>query len=686
MSDQKSTDLNLREEFPPVSNAAWRAAVDADLKGADFDRKLLWRTYEDLAVQPYYREDALEDLAYLESAPGQAPWHRGHSASGNAWTILQEILNPDAAEANRAARQALDGGADGVCFRTEAVPTGVRGVNLQTLSQMRTLIRDLPLYNAGFHFRAGANALPVLANFLAALEAGKADPGDIQGSVDYDPLSVLATQGEIAGSREQLFFELANVLGTVQSTMPGFRAISVQAAPLLEAGGSAVQEIAFTLSAVAEYLSGLAAHGQAPTAVLPHMQIGFAIGSTYFMEIAKLRAARLLISRVAGAYLNEGETVPPVSILARTADFNKSLYDPHTNLLRATTEAMAAAIGGADAILVSPFDATFRAPDDHSLRLSRNIQLVLKHEAYLDKVADPAAGSYLFETLTDSLASAAWALFQRVEGMGGFLSAAANGFLKGELGRVAESRKQAVASRKQVLLGVNQYPNLTEKALPKVDVDALISEYLPHEKPFELAQDSILASLSSAFTAGSVLNDALEALSGRDRLIAQPIAIARAAEPYERLRLLTETVERDSGSAPTVFLFKMGNVAMRQARAAFVSNFFGCAGFSIGDNLGFASVKEAVAAAVAAKSDIVALCSSDEEYVELAREACPQLRAAIPHAKIVVAGFPKESIETLKQLGVDDFVHVRTVAQEALAHWQAQLGMGENADLSELKA
>lgn len=686
MSDLKSTNLNLRDEFPPVSDEAWRAAVDADLKGADFDRKLLWRTYEDIAVQPYYRQNALKDLDYLESIPGQAPWLRGPSAAGNSWTILQEIMNPDAAAANRAARQALEGGAGGVCFLSEATPAGVRGVNLQTLAQMRALIHDFPFYSAGFHVRAGTGALPILANFLAALKAGKADPGEIHGSLDYDPLSVLATQGEIAGSREELFFELASVLETVRSAMPGFRVLSVQAAPLLEAGGGAVQEIAFTLAALVEYLSGLSARGQAPAQVLPHLQIDFAIGSTYFMEIAKLRAARSLVSRVVETFLGAGEAAPHVCVFARTADFNKSIYDPHTNLLRATTEAMAAAIGGADSILVSPFDKTFRAPGDDSLRLSRNIQLVLKQEAYLDKVADPAAGSYLFETLTDSLASSAWTLFQKVEAMGGFLAAAANGFLKDELGRVAEAKRQAVASRKQVLLGVNQYPNIKEKALPRVDRDSLVSEYLPHEKPFTLSQDSIVNSLSSAFEAGGVLNDALEALSHRDRLIAQPIAVARAAEPFESLRLLTERFEETTGAVPTVFLFKMGNVAMRQARAAFVTNFFGCAGFDVRDNLGFASVDEAVAAAVKAKCDIAVLCGSDEEYVDLAREACPKLRAAIPQVKIVVAGFPKDSVETLKQLGVDDFVHVRTVAQDALANWQTQLGMEEGANLSGLRA
>ncbi len=677
MSDPKSHELNLREEFPPVPDVAWRAAVDADLKGADFDRKLVWQTREGIPVQPYYRQGALDGIEYLESVPGQAPWLRGRSADGNAWRAVQEISNADASAANSAARKALENGADGVCFLTEAAPAGVRGVNLQTLGQMRALIHDLPLYKAGIHFRAGGNALPVLANFMAALKAVKADSRDVQGSVDYDPLMHLAVEGEITGSREEMFFELASVLEESRTRMPDFKVLSLQAAALLEAGGGAVQEIAFTLAALAEYLAGLKERGQSPARVLSQVKIAFGVGSVYFFEIAKLRAARLLLSRVAEAFLPEGEAAPHIPIEARTANYNKSVYDPHTNLLRATTEAMAAAIGGADLIIVSPFDSLFRAPGDHSQRLSRNIQLVLKHEAYLDQVADPAAGSYLFETLTDSLAKSAWELFQKVEGMGGFLAAASNGFLKNELARVAAERRQAIASRKQALLGVNQYPNLNEKVLRDVDFDALLNGYARHERPFKLSGDSILDSLISAYEEGSVLNDAIEALSWKDRLLAQPVHIARAARPFEEIRLATEKFEQRTGGAPKVFLFKIGDLAMRQARAAFVTNFFGCAGFHILDNPGFDSVESAVEAAAAGSPQIVALCSADEEYVALAREACPKLRAAIPGVRIAVAGLPKEGVDTLKELGVDDFVHARTVAQDALALWQERLGVVE---------
>jgi methylmalonyl-CoA mutase len=628
-----------------------------------------------LRVQPYYRDGAIAELDYLESLPGVAPYHRGHSSTGNAWSIVQEIGLTAASQANAAAKEALEGGADAVCFVSRPADVGVHGVNLQSLDAMRALIQGLPVYRAAIHFRGGAFALPHLANFLAAVKAGKADPTDIQGSVDYDPLATLVTVGEASGSREQMFFEVARVVEQSASLLPQFRVLSIQGGAYLEAGGSAVQEIAFTLAALAEYLQGLRSGGLDLSLLLPRLQVQFSVGSTYFMEIAKMRAARMLISRVLEAFLGDGVAAPAVPIVARGADFNKAIYDPHTNLLRATTEAMAAAIGGANAMMLAPFDASYRTPNAMSLRLARNIQLLLKHEAYLDKVADPAAGAYLFESLTDSLAKEAWTLFQKVETMGGFFSAAANGFLKEDISVVAMKKRDAIGSRRYPLLGVNQYPNAAEAALPRVDCESTVSELLPNQHTVAVEEVELLASLREGYLAGAVLGDVLAALDKSESQVAVPLQTFRAAEAYEALRLRTEQHAARTGVAPTVFLFKMGDVAMRQARAGFVSNFFGCAGFAISDNLGFSSVEGAVAAAVNAKADIVVFCSSDDEYLPLVQQASPLLRQQLPQCQLVVAGYPKDALDALSAAGVQDFVHVRTVALESLGNFQRKMGI-----------
>ncbi len=675
MSDEKNAALNLLAEFPAVPDDAWRAAVEADLKGADFDKKLVWQTWEGLRVQPYYRDAALEGLDYLEALPGNQPFHRGHSASGNNWRIVQEIGLPGLAEANAAAKEALEGGADEVCFVSEPAELGLHGVDVQSLDDMLALIRDLPVYRSAIHFRGGSFALPLLANFLAAVKASKADSAEIRGSVDYDPMATLIAEGEVNGSREEMFFEVARVLEQTSTFLPQFRALSIQGGPYLEAGGSAVQEIAFVLASLTEYLQGLRSGGLDLNLALSSVQVQFGVGSTYFMEIAKLRAARLLISRVLGAFLGEEAALAPVPIISRGADFNKAIYDPHTNLLRSTTEAMAAALGGADAIVLPPFDSSYRNPDAISLRLSRNIQLLLKHEAYLDKVADPAAGAYLFESLTDSLAREAWALFQKVEGMGGFFAAAANGFLKEDISIVALKKRDAIASRRYPLLGVNQYPNAKETALPRVDCESTVRDMRPNRHTVIADPVNLLGSLSDGFSDGAVLGDVLTALDKQECQVALPIQTFRAAAAYEALRLRTEAYAVKQGTVPTVFLLKMGDITMRQARAGFVSNFFGCAGFAISDNLGFSSVEGAVTAATEAKADIVVLCSSDDEYTALAQEACPLLRQSLPHCQIVVAGYPKDAMEALTAAGVDEFVHVRTVALESLTAFQQKLGI-----------
>lgn len=677
MSDEYASPLTLRDEFPPVSDEAWRAVAEADLKGADFDKRLVWQTYEGLRVLPYYRASMTTELDYLESTPGSAPWHRGHSSEGSHWAIVQEISLRDAGQANTAAREALDGGANAVSILCEPAETGVHGVNLQTLADMRALIHDLPLYRSAIHFRSGGYALPILGNFLAAVKASKADPTEICGSVAYDPLSILIQEGQIPGSREEVFSELGNLLGFCAANLPQFRVLSIQGGQYLEAGGSAVQEIAFVLASLTEYLNGLRQQSISLETVLPRLQIEFAIGPTYFVEIAKFRAARLLIARVLEAFVGEGSNVPAVPIFARGADFNKGIYDAHTNLLRCTTEAMAAAMGGADSIALPPFDASYREPDSISLRLSRNIQLLLKHEAYLDKVADPAAGSYLFETLTDSLAAEAWALFQKIEGMGGFFAAASNGFLREDIERVAKKKRDGIASRRHVLLGVNQYPNLKEFALPRVDCESTVSELVPNQHAFVASGESMMESIREAYLQGATLSDVVTALGKPECLVAQPIKAFRAAEGYEAIRLRTERHAAKSGKAPTVFLFKMGDVAMRQARGAFISNFFGCGGFAVQDNLGFPSVEGAVAAAMESKADIVVLCSSDAEYSAIAPEACKLLRAELPNCQIVVAGYPKDSVDSLKEMGVDDFIHVRTNAQECLTAYQVKLGIAK---------
>jgi methylmalonyl-CoA mutase len=497
----------------------------------------------------FYRAEDLAGLDYPDAAPGAFPYTRGTRAT-NDWTIRQTV--DDLADA----QAALDAGADEINF--------VLGDH-----DVHEVLDALPA--CPVHFEAGGRA----AELLPAL-AGR----QLRGSVDYEPLADFDRAAELIRAAQSLQFKPA--------TVRAFR--------FSEAGASAVQELAFALAEGIEILDHI------PDAA-PAMAFSFAIGPNYFLEIARLRAARTLWARVCESFGIDAQAAK-MTICARTAHWTKSIYDAHVNLLRATTEAMAAAIGGADALQVEPFDNTYRAADETSRRLARNTQLILKREALLDRTVDAAGGAYYLESLTDSVAREVWTLLQEIE--------AAGGFLKYPVGQgIAKSRadrEAAVSTRRTTIVGTNQYPNLAERMLPKIESTD------PAPRP---------------------------------------------ARIFEEIRLRTERC-----GAPRFLLLEAGDLKMRKARSAFITNFLGCAGFEM-----------QISDTLAGEFDAVVLCSSDPEYAKLAPRVIEQLRAAGKNTPVIVAGNPTESLDQLKQAGVADFIHIRSNAAEVLRAWQDRLGV-----------
>lgn len=374
--------------------------------------------------------------------------------------------------------------------------------------------------------------------------------------------------------------------GTWEMVRPGGEPeLDADAIDAHERGATAVQEVAYALAQGADRL----ASGRRVTT------IGFAVGSNHFMEIAKLRAARRLWAGVAAAFGASGE----VRIHARTAAENKTLYDPAVNLLRVSTEALSAIVGGCDSLTITPCGF-----DPH---LAENVQHILREESHLDAVVDPGAGSYYVEALTGEVAARAWGLFQEIEGQGGWAACQASGAIEAALSAARAAKEQQVAARTRVLVGTNNYPNLGER-----DPDA-------------------------GWLAGSGW---------------------RLAEPFEAIRRRTERHARKTGRTPRVLLVERGDLRMRKARAAFCLNLFGCAGFDVASS------------DAPADADLVVLCSADAEYVGLAREIVPRVKAPV-----MVAGNPKEHLEALRAAGVAGFVHAGSNAVETLAEWQDRLGM-----------
>jgi methylmalonyl-CoA mutase len=462
----KPEDLNLSREFPPVPTSAWEEAIAKDLKGADYEKKLVWRTEEGLAVRPYYRK---ENLAGLENQ-----LEMRHNTPG--WEINQD--------------------------------------------------------------------------------------------------------------------------GTPRED-------AIRADLLYEAGAHCVQQLGYAIAAGVERLSELSVAGPVDVAA-GEIEFVFAAGPSYFLEIAKFRAARLLWAQAVSAFGPKDGGACTMRLHVRTGRRNKSVYDRYTNLLRATTESLSAVIGGCDRLTVEPFGF-----DGH---LAVNIQRILREESHVDAVADPAGGSYYIEALTDAMAREGWKLFQQVEAEGGFTKALESGTIEKSLADTRAARGKALSGRRRSLVGVNNYPDLTEKA--------------PETQP-------------------------PAALGG-------PLQQVRVAEPFEKIRQRTNEHARANGRYPKVLLLKRGDVKMRGARANFCLNFFGCANFDIAESEDYAGTD----------ADLIILCSSDPEYLPLAQEVCPKVKAPV-----LVAGNPKDQIPELKAAGVQGFVHVLSDMLETLTEWQNKLGM-----------
>ncbi len=619
-------DNKLFSEFPPVPTEKWEEVINKDLKGADYEKKLVWKTIEGFKVRPYYRAEDLDNLEYLDSNPDQAPFTRGKHADNNVWDIRQDIKADTLEAANALAIEALERGANSL---------GLCACKVENIDQMKVLLKGIHPEACKINFTCSKNYLHTLQLFLEAVKEGGYDPAKVYGSCNYDIYGHALLHGNYRSSQENDYNEAVELINFAKENLPNFRVLSVNGRHFHNAGSSIVQELGFTIAAANDLLAHLTDCGLPVEDIAKNLVFNFATGSNYFMEIAKIRAARMLWSKIMEQYHPQCECCLKVFINATSSLWNKSIFDPYVNMLRTTTETMSAAIAGADSITTNPFDIAFKESDSFGYRIGRNQQLLLKEESYMDKIVDPAAGSYYIENLTDSIAQYAWQLFLAVEEQGGFAVAIANGYVQTEIEKTAQQRDMDIATRKTTILGTNQYPNLLEKMGDKITKDSNCSCCCHCDNP-----------------------------------AIKPLRLYRGAEAFEKLRLATER----SGSRPKVFLLTYGNLAMRKARSGFATNFFGVAGYEIIDNPGFKSAEEGVEAALKANADIVVLCSSDDEYAEITQQACQGLKGKVK--SIVLAGFPKDMVDTYKEYGIDEFIHVKTNVLECLTKFQKTFGIG----------
>ena len=616
MANTKSEKLFT--EFPPVPTEKWEEVITADLKGADYERKLVWKTGEGFNVRPYYRAENLEGIKFLGSQAGEFPYVRGTHAH-NRWRVHQTVSVVCPKEANAEALKILNAGVDSLGFCIASADFSAADLDM--------LLKDICIPAVEITF-CGEKMANVTELVLAKVEKEGIAKEDVRIAFCIDPLvKGLSSKGDFCSPNGEKC--IARIVELIHKTKEykHVRIVTVAGQTFGNSGSTIVEELAFTLSAGHDYLVRLTDAGLDVDAAARKLRFSFSVSSNYFMEIAKFRAARMLWANIVKGYGPAKNCACKMQIHAETSRWNQTVYDPYVNMLRGTTEAMSATIAGVHSLEVMPFDASFENPTEFSKRIARNVELLLKNESHFDQVVDPAGGSYYVENLTQSIAAEAWKLFLEIEEKGGYTEAYKAGLIVERIKASAAAKDKNIATRRQTLLGANQYPNFTEVAGKEITAESVTRKQ---------AEGNVLVPY-------------------------------RGAMAFEEMRL---HVDR-SGKEPKAFMLTCGNLGMARARSQFSCNFFACAGIKVIDNTYFKSIEEGVKAALESKAQIVVVCASDDDYAE----AAPKIKELLcGKAILVVAGAPACAPE-LEAQGITNFINVKSNVLETLKFYLKEMGI-----------
>ena len=620
MADSKE---RLFADFTAPTRQEWRDKIEVDLKGADYEKKMVWRTNEGFSMQPFYLKEDVDKLATVNALPGEFPFVRGNKKDNNQWYVRQNIKADDAKEANAKALDILNKGIDSLGFRIPGDKVSKEFIE--------TLLDGICCDIVEVSFRTCQRHVLELADIVVAYYTQKGyDREKIVGGIGFDPIERMLMKGK---DTTMLLPDMPKLVEKLKD-FPNLRCVMIHSDLLCNSGAYVYQELGYALAWGKEYLDEMVEAGVPVELAAKKIKFYMGVGGNYFMEIAKFRAARMLWAQIVMQYEPKCDCACQMCINAATTTYNQTVFDSYVNMLRSQTETMSATLAGVHSVVVTPFDAPYETPTDFAERIARNQQLLLKEECHFDKIVDVSGGSYFVEELTVAIAKEGWKLFLAVEEEGGFLAAVKAGTIQQAINDTDKARHANAGKRKEFLLGTNQFPNFTETSEGK--------EPLACDCTCKHSSDPDVPALQTS----------------------------RLASDFETLRLTTEKAAKQ----PVAFMLTIGNLAMRQARAQFSCNFLAAAGYKVIDNLGFPTVEEGVEAAVKAGADIVVLCSSDDEYADYGVPAFNALKAADPKAIFIIAGAPACS-EDLKAAGIENFIHVRVDQLKTLKELNAKLGI-----------
>lgn len=626
--------IPLASDFEAATRDQWLALVDKAIKGADFEKKLVGRTADGIRLEPIYTRGTAEPQRQT-AVPGQAPFTRGASATvdGLGWEIRQGISAGDPDRANTEIMTELKGGTNGIALDIEA--PGQAGCRIRSAADMAAALSGMRLDLAPVELRAGLGAADAASHLLAALPGLGLPPKSAQVFLGLDPIGSLARWGTLPAPIEQTLAETMSLVREAQAAAPLARPVRVDGSIYHEAGATDAFELAALGATLIAYLRMFEAAGIAPADALKQISFTLSADTDLFATVAKLRAARRLIWRIADAS-GAGDGARNLHISARASMRVMAQRDPWTNMLRSTLSCAGAALGGADAITVLPFTAALGEADDFARRCARNIQIVLQEESWLGRVVDPMGGSWFIEALTDETAKAAWALMQEIEGKGGILAALEQGFIQDRVAADAAARAKAIATGKQDLTGVSAFPLLGDDGV----------------------------TVAPAPAAPPVVTKSM----------VRPLTPHRLAEPFEALRDASDAFTKATGQEPRVFLASLGAVIDHTGRSTWVKNYLAAGGVGSLTTDGYANAEEAAAAFKASGATAACICSSDALYAEHAEATAKALKAA--GAKLLLmAGRPGEREDALRAAGVDQFLFAGADAVVTLKGLQKTLGV-----------
>jgi methylmalonyl-CoA mutase len=620
MSTSLPPELMLADVFPIPTLEQWREALNRELKGTPYE-KLRRSTPEGILLEPLYTTYPGADTAHY---PGFAPYLRGTHATGylnHSWELAQELPALPLRDWSTLLYQVLEQGQNAI-----SIPLwGPHALKFQRSNDLAFALQGLKPGSHPIHLAAASTAL-LHAQHLV----GWAGSAELRGSCTADPLGALVS-GDATLDLPDAWDQLAQTLDILEVKQPALKGIGISTRPYVEAGAHAVQELSFALASAVEALRELQQREQDPAALCARVRFSLGVGPQLFMEIAKFRALRVLWARVAQVFGADAEG-QKANVHAFTSRYGLTAYDAHNNLLRTCTAAFSALLGGVDSLHTEPFDAIFRTPDAFSVRLARNIQLLLREESHLQHMIDPAGGSAYVETLTRQLAESAWQAFQAIEAEGGMGVALAKGIPQAQVQATDAERRTALRKRKSSLVGTNRYANPKET----------FSGPWPGDPPPPEARFGVT-----------------------------PLVARRLASEFEQLRA---QVEHHTEALP-ILLLPIGAFSAHKARADFAQGFLEIAGLPVTSLPAFADPAAALLAVTEAAPKAVVICGADTDYPTWVPALCAGLQALSAPPQIILAGYPADQVEAHRASGVQHFIHLSADALTTLTDLVHALGV-----------